>query len=57
MSRVKELAAKINEANAEGGLPDEQWNLLLLTDMAKSLATIVDALSEGKGAAHENQND
>ena len=44
MSRVKEFDDVCKDANKNGGMNKTEWTLLLLTDIALSLARIVDAL-------------
>lgn len=46
MSRYKELNKAIADSNTEGGMTFEKWVMLLLTDIALSLATISDTLTE-----------
>ena len=46
MSRYKELNKAISDSNTKGGMTFEKWVMLLLTDIALSLATISDTLTE-----------
>lgn len=45
-NRYKELNKAIADGNTEGGMTFEKWVMLLLTDIALSLATISDTLTE-----------
>ena len=45
-NRYKELNKAIADNNTKGGMSFEKWIMLLLTDIALSLATISDALTE-----------
>ena len=49
MSRVEELEGaieKANRANGGTGMQSDKWLVLLMTDMAKSLAVIADKMTE-----------
>ena len=49
MSRVEEIEGaieKANRANRGTGLPSGKWQILLMTDIAKSLAVIADKMTE-----------
>lgn len=46
MSRLENLQDAIAHQNRKGGIPFDKWVTLLLTDIALSLATIADALTE-----------
>ena len=46
MSRVKEFTDALNDANKNGGMNQNAWTMFLLTDIALSLARIVDALEK-----------
>lgn len=45
-NRYKELNKAIADGNTEGGMTFEKWVMLLLTDIALSLATISDTLTD-----------
>lgn len=47
MTRTEELQKGIDEANKERTSKD-QWYLLILTDIAYSLAVIADKMTEGE---------
>ena len=47
MTRIEELQMVIDETNKEGTSKD-QWYLLMLTDIAYSLAVIADKMTEGE---------
>lgn len=44
MSRVKELENILKQLNEEGGININEWMMYMLTDVAYSLARIVDVL-------------
>lgn len=46
MSRYKEFTDAIADQNRHGGVEYKKWIMFLLTDIALSLATIADALTE-----------
>jgi hypothetical protein len=46
MTRLEELTARLDNLNKNGGLPRDDWYMMLLTDIAVSLATIADELKE-----------
>lgn len=48
MSRYKEFTDAIASQNRQGGIDYEKWITFLLTDIALSLATIADVLTEAK---------
>lgn len=48
MSRYKEFTDAMAEQNRQGGISYEKWIMFLLTDIALSLATIADALTEAE---------
>lgn len=45
-NRYKKLNEAIADGNIKGGMSFENWIMLLLTDIALSLATISDTLKE-----------
>ena len=48
MSRVEEMERGLKSANANGGMNNQQWITYMLTDIALSLARIVDVLEKEK---------
>lgn len=46
MSRRDEFLNGLNKTNRNGGVPADEWQMFLLTDIALSLATIADTLKE-----------
>lgn len=46
MTNRETLEAVINKLNSDGGMPQEQWKITLLTSIANSLTIIADALTE-----------
>ena len=56
MTNTETLRAVINDMkNSDGEVSQEQWNTLLLTSIANSLAIIADALTDREG--NNNGND
>ena len=47
MSRLKQFQEACAEHNKNGGMNKDQWIMFLLTDIAISLATISDAMTDG----------
>lgn len=54
MTNREVLKAVIDNMNSDGGVPKEQYNTLLLTSIADSLATIADALTDRKNDSNGN---
>lgn len=54
MTNREELKAAIDNLNSNGGVPKEQWNIVLLTSIANSLAIIADALTDRKDDSNGN---
>ncbi len=54
MTNREVLKAVIDNMNSDGGVPKEQWNILLLTSIANSLAIIADALTDRKDDSNGN---
>jgi len=54
MTSRETLRAVIDNMNSDGGIPKEQWNILLLTSIANSLAIIADALTDRKDDSNGN---
>ncbi len=48
MSRVDEMERALKSANEKGGMNNQQWITYMLTDIALSLARIVDVLEKEK---------
>lgn len=46
MTEQEKLEKNVNDMNAEGGSSKEEWNLLLLTSIANSLAIIADRMAD-----------
>ena len=47
MSRLENFQEACAENNKNGGMNKDQWIMFLLTDIAISLATISDAMTDG----------
>lgn len=54
MTSRETLRAVIDNMNSDGGVPKEQWNIVLLTSIANSLAIIADALTDRKDDSNGN---
>lgn len=54
MTNREELKAVIDNLNSDGGVPKAQWNIVLLTSIANSLAIIADALTDRKDDSNGN---
>ncbi len=52
ISRVKEFGDALTDANQKGGMVRDDWTMFLLTDIALSLARIVDALEKEDDHGH-----
>lgn len=50
----EKLKAVINNMNSDGGVSQEQWEVILLTSIADSLAIIADALINRKDDSNGN---
>ena len=53
MSRLNNLQEAIANQNKNGGLPFEKWMVLLLSEIALSLAAITDAMTREDGEADD----
>ncbi len=56
MTNRETLRTVIENMNSDGGVSQEQWNTLLLTSIANSLAVIADALTERKNNSNGNDD-
>ena len=54
MTNREELKAVIDNLNSDGGVSQEQWEVILLTSIADSLAIIADALTDRKDDSNGN---
>lgn len=54
MTNREVLRAVIDNMNSDGGVSKEQYNTLLLTSIANSLAIIADALTDRKDDSNGN---
>ena len=54
MTNRETLRAVIDNMNSDGGVPQEQWNTMLLTSIANSLAIIADVLTDRKDNGNDN---
>jgi hypothetical protein len=50
----EKLKAVINNMSSDGGVSQEQWEVILLTSIADSLAIIADALIDRKDDSNGN---
>lgn len=53
MSRVNELENAVESINNNGGMASQEWIAFCLTDIAVSLARIVDVLEAEKGKIND----
>ena len=53
MTNRETLKTVIDNINSDGEVPQEQWNTVLLTSIANSLAIIADALTENEAESEK----
>lgn len=55
MTNRETLRTVINNMNSDGGVSQEEWETVLLTSIANSLAIIADVLTDRKDNSNGNE--